>query len=307
MIKRRKDTQKSKWRYWRNLISAFFVIMLIGLLIIFYIVLPIRYAEAIAQPNRAPVCCVTPADLGFNYEIVSFITMDGLTLRGWYIPSKNKAAIIISHGIGGNRMNCLAQGVALATHGYGVLLIDLRAHGESDGNKVFFGGNDIVAAADYLKHRDDVDPNKIGAMGVSLGGLVTIQAAAIDKEIRVVVADGSAPNTIQDLPMPVMIGHWLDLPFKGVSFLIWNLEGVTAPLSTIEAIKRIAPRPILLIAGTQSEFEREMQRKLYAAAGEPKQLWEVTDAGHAGNWNAEPDEYEKRIVLIFNQALLGGE
>jgi fermentation-respiration switch protein FrsA (DUF1100 family) len=281
--------------------------MLIGLSVVFYIVLPIRYAKAVAQPKRVPICCTTPADRGFDYENISFVTPDGLTLHGWYIPSQNTAAIIVSHGIGGNRVSCLEQGTILAKHGYGVLLIDLRAHGDSDGDKVSFGGNDIVAAADYLKHKDDVNPRKIGAMGVSLGGLVTIQAAAIDEDIKAVVADGSAANTIQDLPMPATLGHWLDLPFQWVTFSIWEQKGVTASLSTIEAIERIAPRPILLIAGTRSEFEQAMQRKLYAAAGEPKLLWEVPDAGHAENWSAEPDEYEKRIILMFNQALLPSE
>jgi pimeloyl-ACP methyl ester carboxylesterase len=293
-----------KWRYWRNIVVAVLAALLIGLLFVFYVALPIMYANGVAHPNRAPVCCTTPGDLGLEYEDVSFTTNDDLTLYGWYIPSRNHAAVIISHGIGGNRLGHLEQGALLAEHGFGVLLLDLRAHGESDGDLVSFGGNDIIAALDYLKTRDDVDSNRIGAMGVSLGGLATIQAAAISQDIKAVVADGSAANAIRDLPRPVTLGHWLDLPFQWVAILTWKHQGISAPISTVEAIERISPRPILLISGVQSEYEQALQQKLFAAAGEPKILWEVPEAGHAQSWGTNPDEYGERIALLFNRALL---
>jgi pimeloyl-ACP methyl ester carboxylesterase len=295
------------WRYWRNIVIAVLAILLIGLLSVFYIALPITYANGVARPHRAPVCCTTPGDLGLEYKNVSFTTNDGLTLYGWYIPSQNRAVVIISHGIGGNRLGHLEQGAFLAEHGFGVLLLDLRAHGESDGDLVSFGGNDIIAALDYLKSRDDIDPNRIGAMGVSLGGLVTIQAAATSTDIKAVVADGSAANAIQDLPRPVTLGHWLDLPFQCVTLLVWQHQGVSAPLSTVDAIERISPRPVLLISGMQSEYEQALQRKLFAAAGEPKTLWEVPEAGHAASWSTNPDEYQEKILSLFNQALLADE
>ena len=295
------------WRYWRNIIVVSFVGLLIGLLFVFYVASPVIYVNRVAHPKRTAVCCETPEDLGLEYENVSFKTKDGIALQGWYIPSQNQAAVIISHGIGGNRSRHLEEGAYLAENGFGVLLLDLCAHGESKRDQVSFSGDDIIAALDYLLTRDDVDPNKIGAMGVSLGALVTIQAAVLRQDIRAVVADGSAANTIQDLPRPVTLAHWLDFPFQVVTCWVWKYKGVTAPLSTVEAVEKISPRLILLISGANSEYERELQRKLYAAAGEPKILWEVPGAGHAASWKASPDEYKERLISIFKQALLENE
>lgn len=295
------------WHYWRNIIIVSLVALLIGLCFTFYGALPYIYAYGIAQPKRVSVCCATPKDMGLEYENVSFETNDGVKLQGWYVPSKNRAAIIISHGIGENRIGHLEQGAYLAENGFGVLLLDLRAHGESEGNIVTFGGSDIIAALDYLQSRDDIDSQRIGAMGISLGGLVTVQAAAVRQDIKAVVIDGSAANKIQDFPRPPTLGHWLDLPFQAVTYWVLEYKGVTAPISTVEAIVKISPRPILLISGAKSEYERELQRKFYEFAGEPKILWEVPEAGHAESWSKRPDEYKERVLLLFEQTLLAGE
>jgi hypothetical protein len=129
--KKEKPINTRSGRYWRNLIIAALVALSIGLLFVFYVAMPIIYANGVAQPKRAPVCCIAPSDLGLDYETVSFKTRDGLTLHGWMIPSHNRAAVMISHGIAANRLGHLDQGVFLAEQGFGVLLFDLRAHGES--------------------------------------------------------------------------------------------------------------------------------------------------------------------------------
>ena len=295
--------KKRDGRYWRNLLVVTLVELLIGALLVAYVVLPILYANGVAHPKRASVCCATPADHGLAYEDMSFKTRDGLTLRGWYIPSKNKAAVLVAHGIGGNRASPLAQVAALGRHGYGVLLFDLRAHGDSEGNTITFSGEDVSAAATFLQHRADVNPDQIGAMGISLGGLVVIQSAASTNDIKAIVADGGGLAAFEDEPRPATVAHWLDLPFQWVTFRVWERQGVSAPASVVKALPRIAPRPVLLIAGTQSKFEQGMMRKFYAAAGQPKTLWEIPEAGHIGGWAARPEEYEKRIATFFDHAL----
>jgi alpha-beta hydrolase superfamily lysophospholipase len=105
---------------------------------------------------------MTPVDYGLNYQEISFTTSDGLTLQGWYIPSANGAAVILTHHMASNRVGVLETAYMLARNGYGVLLFDLRAHGESQGEVLPFGGaeaEDIVAAAAYLQSREDIDPD----------------------------------------------------------------------------------------------------------------------------------------------------
>src|SRR5688572_1512241 len=85
----------------------------------------------------------TPADHGLEYETLQLVTEDGLTLAAWYVPSRNGAAMLMVHGISGNRADTLRFGRDLAERGYGVLWFDLRAHGESDGATTSFGVHEV--------------------------------------------------------------------------------------------------------------------------------------------------------------------
>ena len=114
----------------------------------------------------------TPADYGLVYEDVSLKTADGLTLQGWYLPGENGAAIILMHGLGGNRISLLGVAESLVEAGYSALIFDLRAHGESEGEFVPYGGpeaEDVKTAVSYLQTRPEVDPERIGSLGWSLG------------------------------------------------------------------------------------------------------------------------------------------
>src|SRR5215217_7801756 len=96
--------------------------ILAGLVLAYYLVIPTMIALVLIH-YRQPICCVTAADRGLmTYEDVRFPTADGLMLVGWYVPSRNGAAIIALHGSGGNRTATLEHGAMLARHGYGVLL-----------------------------------------------------------------------------------------------------------------------------------------------------------------------------------------
>jgi hypothetical protein len=47
------------------------------------------------------------------------------------------------------------------------------------------------------------------------------------------------------------------------------------------------------------------QPKYHTAAGEPKTIWKVPGAGHTGGIDAQPAEYEQRVVGFFDEGLLG--
>src|SRR4051794_29499908 len=113
---------------------------------------------------------VVPADdLGVAHEDVTLTTSDGLSLEGWYVPSRNGAAIIDFAG----RKGTQEQARMLIRHGYGVLLFDRRGEGASEGDGNMFGWDgqrDIVAALDFLEQRPDVEPGRIGGPRASGGG-----------------------------------------------------------------------------------------------------------------------------------------
>lgn len=180
------------------LIAATFV----GGVFCLYFVWPISRAIITAHPFRKPLF-VSPEAWGLQYQEVSFETEDHFELKGWFMPSHNGAVVIITHGYDGNRGDFLEQASFLVQEGYGVLLFDLLAHGQSGGSTLTLDGRDVLAAVRYLEGRPDSQSSAIGVWGFSLGGMVGIQAAAQTTSIQGIVADGPFPVVaITDFPAP---------------------------------------------------------------------------------------------------------
>jgi uncharacterized protein len=221
------------------------------------------------------------------------------------VPSRNGAAIIALHGSGGDRTATLEHAAMLARHGYGVLLLDLRGHGNSGGHVALgWDGNlDIDAALVYLRTRPDVDVQRIGALGLSMGGEVAMQAAAHTERLKAVVSDGAGARSLGDrLSGPV---NPLAVPAMWTSTNAMALfTGLTPPPPLTELIPRIAPRPLLIIsAGHGMGGEVELSDIFYAAAGNPKQHWQIPEAEHTGGLATRPQEYEAKVIGFFDAAL----
>jgi pimeloyl-ACP methyl ester carboxylesterase len=283
------------------------VVALILFLLVFYGLYPFYQVYQYVRPLRLRAGLEGPVSPGLDLREVRFTSDDGLKLSGWYLPSQNGAAVILVHGYGGNRLAMISHAKALARGGYGALLFDLRAHGESEGRLFAMGWDataDVLGAMAYLKRRMDVRTEKIGALGVSMGGQVVLRAAALTDELRAVVADGPGPATSRDVRPPVSLLGWVYLPLRPIydKAVTWY-TGVPVPPSVVEAMPGIAPRPLLLIS-TGRRGEQRLVRRFYEAAGEPKDLWEIPEAYHAGGWHARPEEYAAKIVSFFDETLL---
>jgi uncharacterized protein len=247
---------------------------------------------------------VPTAKLGAAYEEVSFGTSDGLRLEGWYVPSRNGAAVIAFPGRSGPQTHARM----LARHGYGVLLFDRRGEGGSDGDSNLFGWGgekDIYAAVDFLRDRPEVDPARVGGIGLSVGGELMLEAAAESDLLAAVVSDGAGTRSLledlDDIPSP---GKWLGLPFLAAKTSAVAVFSNTAPPPELtELVPRIAPTPLLLIWAPASGGE-DMNPIYYRLAGRPKAIWAVPEAGHIEGITARPKEYERRVVDFFDQALL---
>ena len=295
-------------RYWLNLLCAFVVASLIGTVVV-VIDLSYRNACNLVRPRRAPMTS-TPAERGLSFEPVTFTSTDGLRLAGWYIPSRNRAAIILCHGLGTNRADMLPQAVLLAEHGYGSLLFDFRAHGESEGEMVTYGyaeTDDVLAAVDYLLSRPDVDPQRIGILGGSLGAATALRAAARSIHLKAVVAESAFTSLEDELASSFTVFSGLPaFPFAPltVAFAQWQTGLRISEVRPIDDIPSIAPRPVFIIHGTDDDtIPAEQGLRLYEAAGEPKELWMVDGMGHESAVNRFPDEYEKRVIGFFDKAL----
>ena len=156
-------------------------------------VAPLGFSYIITHVMRQTV---PAANLGAAHENVSFRTSDGLSSRAG-TSLQNGAAVIAFPGRSGSQ----AHARMLAGHGYGVLLFDRRGEGKSEGDSNLLGwgaDKDILAAVEFLKARPDVDPARIGGIGLSVGGELMLQAAAETDELAAVVSEGAGTRQFSE-------------------------------------------------------------------------------------------------------------
>jgi uncharacterized protein len=269
----------------------------------YIIVLPI--SMAIIATNR-PVKSVpagAAADLGRPARDVTVQTTDGLTLRGWYVPSENGAAVLTFP-----REWTSPQARLLVRHGYGVLLLDMRGYGGSQGDPHAFGWGstaDVKAGLDFLETQPDVREGGIGGLGLSVGGEQLIETAAADLRLQAVVSDGAGERSVRESLVRGPRG-WAAVPSMAVQTAALSvLSGRAPPPSLEDRVARLAPRPLFLIHAENGGGGEELTPQYYAAAGQPKQQWLVPGASHTGGLTAHPEEYERRVIRFFDEALLG--
>ena len=255
--------------------------------------------------THAPRWEIQEASLGIPHEEVAVATADGRELSGWYVPSRNGTAVLVSHGSGGSRERVAAHVRMLARHGYGVLALDNPGNGESEGHANGLGDNAqpaVDAALRWLARRPDVDPLRIAGFGTSLGAEVLLEAGARGAPLRAIVADGPArpedAHRVSD-PAPVERAFgkvWL-AAVRGIS-------GMRQAPSLIGLMPRIAPRPVLLIAGGKDQPDEIPTNRAYRDAGGPAtQLWELPDTGHTAGLRTHPAAYEQRTTAFLDRAL----
>lgn len=127
---------------------------LIGGISLACVVIELIYIVTITRPAPSVVGDPPSGDDGAEYRPVTLYNEgDDIHLSGWYVPSENRAVIILLHGFGANRLEMKSRADVLVHHGYGVLLYDLRGHGESGGDVRAFGWQDVGdvnAALEFL-------------------------------------------------------------------------------------------------------------------------------------------------------------
>ena len=285
---------------WRRRYPRRAVIAFVAFVAVLEVVYPIVYAYGNTHLARA----VVPApDLGATHENVSFRTSDGLRLVGWYVPSRNRAAVISFPG----RERPQEHARLLVRHGYGALVFDRRGEGESEGepNSFGWGGDaDLKAAVDFLADRPDVDPGRIGAIGFSVGGEMLLETAAEIPGLSAVVSEGAGIRSIRERLRAADATTWALLPMHALTTTGTALFSNTAPPPDLtELVGQIAPTPVFLIHAEHGQGGEELNPVYHDAAQEPKMIWRVPGSVHTEGILAQPARYEQRVVDFFDAAL----
>ncbi len=281
-----------------------------------------------------------PADYGLSAEVVSFQSLDGSKLKGWWIPAQAPASasagrhargtVILAHGSSDNRSGMLSRAKFLVANGYNAFPLDLRAHGESEGRYMspgYLEALDILGAVEEAKRRGAQGP--FIALGHSYGAVASLWAAARSSQIAAVIADGAflsnedvAVHGAQIVARDPKASFWVKFGSRAAAELVgfrpalkfaywafYTRTGVRlnpGDADSLRAIAQMGQRPVLFIVGEKDGIALpEGGRQMYDAATSPKKAFlMVPGVGHNTTYNkASPRLYEDQVLEFLTRAL----
>jgi uncharacterized protein len=289
----------------------------VALALVIYLGVGVRAANTWAHPRRNTYFSATPASFNLPYRDVRLSSRDaGIEISGWWIPRAGSGkAIVMVHGRGENRTtefydHFLDLGAALNTfqgRGFNVLMMDLRAHGLSGGVASTWGigeRHDVEGAVDWIKGHG-FQPASIGALGASLGATSCVYATADDSDISALVTDGAGVDEYASLERGWKKSSGTPQFFFPAAQLMERvLYGYDLhTLRPVDAMKRILPRPVLLIYGLLELPADSDRRPQIKAALPDAELWVVPDAIHTGAYTKVPQPYLAKVGAFFEKNL----
>ena len=252
-----------------------------------------------------------PSDYGLMYEDVEFPSRKGdVTLEGWYLPSPCCGpSVIVVHGITSNRSGSEATELAaeLVKVCFNALLFDLRAHGNSGGERITGGideAQDVLGAYDYMRSRG-TGPRDILVLGKSMGAGASVLAAAAEPEIGALVLDGTYADVTDlvafEIGRKTPVPEWAAPVFvPGASLLADMLYGLDMGLLVPERVVEDIDYPILVIHGdADTRIPTEHGIRVHGAAHPGSELWIVPGSDHVDAFADFPREYVERVVSYF--------
>lgn len=245
-------------------------------------------------------------------EQVFITSHDGLQLAARYYHRADGAPLKIEfHGYRGTSIRDFCGATEIdELSGYNVLLVDQRAHGNSDGKLISFGIReryDVLDWVNYAVERFGSDV-KIILSGVSMGAATVLMASDLDLpfNVRGIIADCgySSPAAIikkvcrEDFHLPV----WLMYPVIRLTAKVFggfDLEEASA----VESVKN-SKVPIILFHGDDDRYvPRWMADEILAAAGDKAQLHVIPKAGHALSYLEDQPRYHAAVIPFCKEIL----
>jgi fermentation-respiration switch protein FrsA (DUF1100 family) len=237
---------------------------------------------------------------------ITFASGSGGELGAWIAAgAPGRGSIVLAHAVRGDRAQMLGRARFLLAAGYGVLLFDAQAHGESAGDRITFGlreAHDARAAVATARARLPAGP--VAYLGVSQGGAAALLGSeplavealiveAVYPALREAIRDRIAIRLgpLADAIAPLLIAQ---LPLR---------LGVAADaIAPIEGIRRVRA-PLLLVAGDRDRHTPLAEsERLFAAAEGPKEMWILHRAAHVDFHAFAPVEYERRVLEFLARA-----
>lgn len=265
-------------------------------------------AERLTRPTNSPLL-IDPHRVSKDAQAWSVRTTDGVTLRGWYLPTKQpRHLIVLVHGMWSSWLEMAALGRDLHRGGYDVLLFDLRGHGQSDSSRLTLGRRerrDIRAVMNWAESVGFSD-NRVGWLGYSMGASTILLEAAQNPGIQVAVMDspyGDLPEVLRtQLSKHSHLPSWFNPGILSAARWVFGVR--TDDLVPIRAARSWGNRPMLLIHGESDSIVPVSQAfQLASAAGATCLTKTLPGIEHVGAYEADPQGYVGLIESFFQDHL----
>jgi uncharacterized protein len=268
-----------------RMISAKKTALLAALLVLGLIASVTIAGVLLVSPVQAIIGDPPPA---LSAQPVEITSPSGATLHGWMAEGRPGGGfVVLMHGIRANRLAMVRRALVLKEHGFGVLLFDFQAHGESVGRHITLGHLESLDAAAAAFARELHPGEKVGAIGVSLGGAASLlgpQPLHVDALVLESVYSDIHPALTNRLrgrlgrvagpvvtPVVAPLLEMLMPPVLGVDL------GALRPVDRIGGVTA----PVLVASGSIDPYTPIAEAQaLFAHAPAPKQFWPVAGAGH---------------------------
>src|SRR5918998_4517614 len=275
--------------------------------IVAYLIVGYVVAARLSAPVRQSVER-TPADVGLDYREVVVRSSDGLSLSAWWVDKAGSSrAAVLAHGWAGDKSELHVVETALVYHqaGFSVLMLDLRAHGGSEGERVTLGYQevrDVRGALSWLEERG-FSPQEVVLHGWSMGGAAVVQAAP-GTDVAAVVEEAAYADLPPLLREQLPEASGLPAFFNPGMFLMGKVFLDIDPWAVRpkEDAKRLSEEgvPFMIIHSRDDDAIPFEHAESFAAAYPDAVFWELQGYDHVAAYTHP--EYRERLVSFLDEA-----
>lgn len=245
-----------------------------------------------------------------SVEQIEFQSRDAqTTLRGVFLKRDDPlGTVIVCHGVGANHSDIEVIHQVLYDAGFQVFTFDFRGHGLSDGHTITYGLNermDVLGAYDACLARNDVDPDRLFALGVSMGGASLALSLSDMPEVKAAVLDSAFAD------LTSMVEHQFRFLPQSLRKVVTQVARGISWIETGADINQLAPArampkieiPILIIHGDADRIVPVEHASLLHAAAENSTIHIEPGSPHIGTVMLNSTKYERLVSQHFLRAL----